>query len=169
MGTAIACSGMRTSNSRHTSTSWFSICGTRTSVVDVLFHGAPLNPFLRPDFVEPVRPRAPEFFLVQREELGIPSHTRRLAPWSIVRGLGSGSRLSPWCGVVSRFCQSHCDAYPCILQICTVASLSSPLRGSRNVFAIELRPHEVSVKKQPQSVHQTCLSLVLLLLLLFWR
>ena len=28
------------------------------------------------------------------------------------------------------------------------------------MFAIDLRPHEVSVKKQPQSVHQTCLSLV---------
>ena len=28
-------------------------------IVDVLFHGAPLNPFLRPDLVELVRPRAP--------------------------------------------------------------------------------------------------------------
>ena len=35
--------------------------------------------------------------------------------------------------------QGHGDAHPYILQICTVASLTSPLRGSRNVFAIELR------------------------------
>ena len=62
--------------------------------------------------------------------------------------------------------QGHSDAHPCILQICTVASLSSPLRGSRNVFTIDLRQNGVSVKKQPQSVHQTCLSLMLLLLLL---
>ena len=48
--------------------------------VDNLFHGVPLVPLLRPDLVEPVRPRAPEFFLVQREELGVPGHTRRLAP-----------------------------------------------------------------------------------------
>ena len=155
MGTAIACSGVKTSNSRHTSTSWFSICGTGTSSVGK--NGAPLNPFLRPDLAELVRPRASQFFLVQRGELGIPGHTRRLAPWSIVRGLGSGSRLSPWGGVVSRFCQSYCDAHPCILQICTES-----LR--RNV-----RPHEVSVKKQPQSVHQPCLSLGLLRLLRLLR
>ena len=31
LGTSIACSGMRTSKSRHTSTSWFPICGTGTS------------------------------------------------------------------------------------------------------------------------------------------
>ena len=42
--------------------------------------------------------------------------------------------------------QGQSDAHPCILQICTVASLSTPLRGSRNVFAIKLRPHGVSVK-----------------------
>ena len=45
-----------------------------------LLHGAPLYPVLRPDLVKTVRPRAPEFFIVQREELGIPGHTRRLAP-----------------------------------------------------------------------------------------
>ena len=70
---------------------------------------------------------------------------------------------------MSRLCQSHCVAHPCILQICTEASLPSPPCGPRNVFAIELRLHEVSVKKQPQSFHQRCLSLGLLWLLrLLW-
>ena len=62
-------------------------------VVDVLFHGAPLNLFLRPDLVQPVRPRAPELILVQREELGVPGHTGLLAPLS-VRALFVASALA---------------------------------------------------------------------------
>ena len=33
--------------------------------------------------------------------------------------------------VVVRLCQSHCDGHPCILQVCTEASLPSPPCGPR--------------------------------------
>ena len=42
--------------------------------------------------------------------------------------------------------QGHGDAHPYILQVCTVASLSSPLCGSRNVCSSISRPHEGTVK-----------------------
>ena len=75
-----------------------------------------------------------------------------------VRGLGSGSPLSPWGGVVSRFCQSPiATLIRAYLRYARRRRSPSPPCGPRNVFAIELRPHKGTVKKQPrQSVHQTC-------------
>ena len=153
LGTSITCSGMRKSSSQHTSTSWFFHLRHRNvkrrheeRVVDVLFHGAPLNPFLRPDLVKPVRPRAPEFFLVQREELGIPGHTRRLAPKTIARGLCTGGPLSLWghvqvapltslTAVVSGRRQCHCDGLLLMTPLSTQPPLPSPPRGASAAFS----------------------------------
>ena len=44
---------------------------------------------------------------------------------------GPGCPLAPWGGMVRRFSQGHGDAHPCIPQVCTETSLSSPLSGSR--------------------------------------
>ena len=63
--------------------------------------------------------------------------------------------------------QGHSDAHPCILQICTVASLSSPLRGP-SVCSSLSRPHEVFTRKVTQKKETLEWKLVLSLLLLLF-
>ena len=76
-----------------------------------MLHGVPLNPLLRPDVGETVRPRTPELFLKQREQLGFPLGVDR-------RGASCVSNPAPlnaeWCRAavnsmrtVIRSCRSH--------------------------------------------------------------
>ena len=63
LGTSITCSGTRTSCGAKASTnSCSSISGTGTSSIGarMMFHGVPLNPLLRPDLHEAVRPGSPQ-------------------------------------------------------------------------------------------------------------
>ena len=122
-----------------------------------------LDPDLRPDLVKPVRPRAPEFFLVQREELGVPSHTRRLAPWSIVRGVCTGGSLSPssfvqvapltsLSSVVSGHRQCHCDGLLLVTPLSTQPPLPCPPRGAPSVASSHAL---LPVTVHPLKHHQT--------------
>ena len=92
-----------------------------------MLHGVPLNPLLRPDVGETVRPRTPELFLKQREQLGFPLGVDRLlAPWSVVR-------LEP-CTFERRVMhgrgQLHAHGHPLVSQPREEPALPSPPRGA---------------------------------------
>ena len=95
--------------------------------VGQMLHGVPLNPLLRPDVGETVRPRTPELFLKQREQLGFPlGLDRLLAPWSVVR-LGPSTferRVVQGCG------QLHAHGHPLVSQARAELALPSPPRGA---------------------------------------
>ena len=68
---------------------------------------------------------------------------RNLAVYFALLLPGPGCPLSPWGGMVQHFSQGHRDGHPLMPQHGAEPSLSPPLRGARDVFAINnMRPHE---------------------------
>ena len=100
-------------------------------VVDNLYHGAPLIPLLRPDLEEPVRPHSPEFFIPQREELGVPCHTRRLAPQR--RVVRHGPNIT---AVMKGCCQGHLQRKLLVPPMHAQPTVTTPLRCPSFVVAM---------------------------------
>ena len=124
--------------------------------IDSLLHDAPRDSLLRPDVNETVRPRAPELrhaIVVEEEVLRAGLLGGGFTRNSAVNFVsypppGPGHALSPWGGVVLTLGQGHSDGHPLVAKPLTEPSLSPPLRGARDVFAIELRPHEDTTKNR---------------------
>ena len=153
LGTSIACSGMRTSKSRHTSTSWFSICGTGTSshetksTVSTICStvcrwslSCGLTSYSRSGRVPPSSSSNSE------EELGVPGHTQHLAPQSVVRGLHPGSLLAPWSivrhgpnitAVMKGCCQGHLQRKLFVPPVDEQPTVTTPLRCPSFVVAMQ--------------------------------
>ena len=140
----------------------------RKALEGVATDGQPRNRLWLPPAARPPQTEAPA--APPEEVASVPVGRRTLRgppppplpwPWQSCVPLGrcGGSLLpGPW-----RRSSVHTASF------CTVAPLPSPPCGPHNVFAIELRPHEVSVKSNTrQSVQQTCLSLVWWLWWLWW-
>ena len=92
--------------------------------VDDLLHGAQRNPHLRPDASEAVRPRTPELFLAQREELGVPSHT------GLRRAMFVASAVAVFCLRRAEWCVATATAWAIDSPGSTLSSPSPPLGSS---------------------------------------
>ena len=66
-----------------------------------------------------------------------------MSPATLVVWLRRALFVASALAVVCPLGQSHGNAHPCIPQVSTEASLPSPPCGPRDVFATEMRPHEV--------------------------
>ena len=122
--------------------------GSNTHKVDNVLHSVPRDPLLRPRLGEnPGRNQAAGTSSTSREKYSVP------AAWSVgSSGTWPCTSFRTHPRALSILCprevlgQGHSDAHPCILQVCTMTSLSSPLRGT-NVCSTLSRPHEVHTEK----------------------
>ena len=91
--------------------------------VDDVLHGVSLDPFLRPDVSEAVRPRPAGLFVKQLEELRFYLCTDGLRS----RGALYASDHPPF----GKLCQCCCDGHPLMSPPRAETSLPPPLGGSR--------------------------------------
>ena len=130
----------------------WNIEGWERDDVDVLLHGAPQNPLLRPDLREPVRPGAQD----GRHIINVHSKVhcacrlgRRMRPVLEIHLLSSG-------GVVQLLGQGHCDGHPLMPQHGAEPSLSASLKSTPR--GLPARVHTftgVANKKERARLSQT--------------
>ena len=123
-----------------------------------MLHDVPLNTHLRP--------------LRLKQQAGPPPAGSSKRSKSVVHLAfllpGPGCPLALWGSMVRRFCQGHGDAHPCIPQVSTEASLSSPPCGTQGVVNTSQTTEAILAKchtKQRKCNSLTCGGLCCWLLL----